>query len=204
MIPLCCGNTHTHTHTHTDEPYTHTHTQRLTSHTNTAGLPSVDCYYLNQWVLPNLWQVQRSATQLTTFDPSLAEETNGTSLQCLLYHLNNSVNLLNLCALSYIRDTVSTKNSLSLGTLWVIHWNARAQNLHKCFQTFNNQLTPTTESPSTSLWFLCPWGTQPVITRDFPNSRPLRIEFLRPSSEGPFTVQLFNTHKSALSGDSKV
>lgn len=53
-----------------------------------------------------------------------------------------------------------------------------------------------------SEWFFWPWGTQPLITRGFPSSRPLRIAFFRPSSEGPFTVQLFRSHRSAARGDS--
>ena len=41
------------------------------------------------------------------------------------------------------------------------------------------------------------------MTKGFPNSRPFLMEFLRLSSEGPFTVQLFNSQASAVSGESE-
>lgn len=63
-------------------------------------------------------------------------------------------------------------------------------------------LTPTTERPWISECLRCPCGTQPDITRGFPNCRPLRIELFRLSSEGPLTVQLFSSHRSAWSGES--
>ena len=58
----------------------HTYTHTVVLVLVLLDSPSVDCYNLNQWVLPDLWQVQRSSALLTTFGPSLAEETNSASL----------------------------------------------------------------------------------------------------------------------------
>jgi len=68
--------------------------------------------------------------------------------------------------------------------------------------TLSNCCTPTTDSPLRSPWLRCPCGTHPAKTSFLFSFLPDRTALMKLSSEGPFTVQLLRSHKSASSGDS--